>query len=499
MTGFLLTLDQSTSGTKALLIDVKGTIIAKRSLEHQQYYPQAGWVEHDPMEIYENVKILMKAVIQDAAITPDQIVSISITNQRETALIWDADTGEPVHRAIVWQCRRTTSICDELKAAGLEPIITSKTGLLLDPYFSATKWRWLTNFIKNSETSGRWLAGTMDSWLIWKLTGGAVHATDYTNASRTLLFNIHSLDWDSELIRIFGLEGIALPEVKVSDDVFGYLENSTIFGGGFAIPICGVMGDSQAALFAQRCTDPGMAKATYGTGSSVLLNVGSIPVEGRNGLVSTLAWKLKGQTRYALEGIIHSAGDCLKWARDNMNLFDTYEELEKLTVSVHDTDGVYVVPAFVGLGAPYWDPMAKAAFVGMSRSTTRAHVLRACVESIGFQVRDVVELITRESGIDLIELRADGGASKNKFLMQFQSDILGRPVAVSRNAELSAFGAAYASGLGIGFWTENDLNYIYQTENNYIPTWNPSEKEKHYSGWQTAISSVMGYKANQQL
>jgi glycerol kinase len=499
MSSYLLTLDQSTSGTKALLIDTDGNIVLRRLKEHQQYYPQAGWVEHDPIEIYEKVRVLIKEVVEAAGISPAQIASLSITNQRETALIWDGVTGEPIHRAIVWQCRRTAAMCEDLKRAGHESVVAAKTGLLLDPYFSATKWRWLMNVIKNQEVNGRWMAGTMDSWLIWKLTNGKVHATDFTNASRTMLFNIHSLEWDAELVKLFGLEGLILPEVKHSDEVFGYVEDETIFGdaGTFEIPICGVMGDSQAALFAQRCVEPGMAKATYGTGSSVLLNVGAKPVEGKNGLVTALAWKLKGQTRYALEGIIHSSGDSLKWARDNMNLFETYEELEALTASVEDAAGVYVIPAFVGLGAPYWEPNAKAAFIGMNRSTRRAHVLRACVESIGYQVNAVVDLIVQESGVQLEEIRADGGASKNAFLMQFQSDIVGKPVRTSQNAELSAFGAAYASGLGIGIWTEEDLERIYQTEQHYYPFWDSEKRRIHQQQWHQAVQTIIQYKVVQ--
>ncbi len=488
----LLALDQSTSGTKALLIDQEGKIIHKQSREHTQYYPQAGWVEQDPMEIYDNVKLLIKEVMEHTDTTAADIAFISITNQRETALIWDTETGEPIHRSIVWQCRRTASICEDMKMAGHEPSITAKTGLLLDPYFSATKWQWLLKNSNSQVPRKNLMAGTMDSWLIWKLTGGLVHASDYTNASRTLLFNIHTLEWDSELIHLFGLEELSLPEIKPSDAFFGYLADETIIENGSHIPIYGVMGDSQAALFAQRCTEPGMAKATYGTGSSVLMNVGAKPIVAKDGLVLALAWKLKTQTQFALEGIIHTSGDCLKWAKENMNLFDSYEELESLTSSVLDSDGVYVVPAFVGLGAPYWKPNAKAAFIGMNRSTTRAHVLRACIDSIAYQICDVVDLMTKETAIQLHELRGDGGASKNKQLMQIQSDFLGKPVITSKTAELSALGAAYAGGLGVEFWTEEDLNRIYQMEEKYIPLLDENQRAKINQGWQAAINSVIG-------
>lgn len=491
---FLLTLDQSTSGTKALLINKKGQIISKCTREHKQYYPQAGWVEHDPNEIYENVKITIREVLASSGTSPDQLASISITNQRETALIWDRETGEPIHKAIVWQCRRTASMCEEMKIDGHEPFIRSKTGLLLDPYFSATKWKWLLDQMNDQKIKGNWLAGTMDSWLIWKLTGGAVHATDYTNASRTLLFNIHSLQWDKELIHLFGLEELTLPEVKVSDDIFGYFSDPDIFETSSPIPICGVMGDSQAALFAQRCTKPGMVKTTYGTGSSVLMNVGSKPVSGADGLVTALAWKLKDETQFALEGIIHTSGDSLKWAKDNLNLFETYDDLEQLISSVEDTDGVYVVPAFVGLGAPYWDANARAAFIGMNRSTTRAHLLRACIESIAYQVYDVIDLMNKETNIPIFELRGDGGASKNAILMQLQSEILDKPVITSKTAELSAFGAAYAGGRGIGFWNDEEIDHIYQTEGTYIPSWSKDKRLQKLTGWHSAVRSVLTSK-----
>ena len=488
---YLLTLDQSTSGTKALLIDKHGQIIGKCFRDHQQYYPQAGWVEHDPIEIYENVKSLIKEVLATAHLS-EQLVGLAITNQRETALLWDRETGLPIHRAIVWQCRRTAELCNEMKQAGHEPLIHEKTGLLLDPYFSATKWKWLLNFMKNKGYEGKWMAGTMDSWLIWKLTGGSVHATDYTNASRTLLFNIHTLQWDEELIQLFGLENLILPKVRASDDQFGYLAEPDLIQDGYEqIPICGVMGDSQAALFAQRCIRPGMVKATYGTGSSVLMNIGSQPVAAAHGLVNTLAWKLKDETQYALEGIIHTSGDCLKWARENMNLFSSYDELEQLISSVEDTDGVYVIPAFVGLGTPYWAPNAKAAIIGMNRSTTRAHVLRACIESIALQIKDVVDLMNKETGIPIYELRGDGGASKNPILMQLQSEFLGKPVITSKTAELSALGAAYAGGRGIGFWTDDDLDQIYQMDCTYTSSWTAEQRMEKVNGWHAAVQSVL--------
>jgi glycerol kinase len=490
---YILAVDQSTSGTKALIIDRTARIIARSSLEHKQYYPQAGWVEHDPVEIYDNVKSVMKKVLQTAQLNPTQIALLTITNQRETALVWDRTTGLPIHNAIVWQCRRTSDMCAEYKEQQYEPMVQSKTGLLLDPYFSATKIKWILDNADGARAKlneGRLLAGTIDSWLVWKLTGGKVHATDYTNASRTSLFNIHTLQWDEELLKLFDIPPEMLPEVKSSNDLFGHTEDPDLFGA--SLPISGIIGDSQGALFGQLCFKPGMAKATYGTGTSVLMNIGDKPVDSDNGLVTAIAWGYNGQVSYALEAIIHTSGDCIKWVRDNLGLFQHFDEIEQLATSVKDNDGVYLVPAFVGLGAPYWDPYARAAIIGLSRGSGKAHIVRAALESIAYQIRDAVELMEQESGITLEELKADGGATGNQFLMQFQSDILHAKVVKSAVPELSAMGSVYLGGLGIQFWsTPAEIAELQEINQTYTPAMQQQESEKYYQGWKNAVVRVL--------
>lgn len=487
MTPFIISIDQSTSGTKALLINKAGNIVYQLSKNHEQIYPKPGWVQHNPSEIYHNCLSLIQQLLKDQQLTPKDIKFLSITNQRETALIWDKKTSETIHPAIVWQCRRTASDCEQLKY--YEPKVTEKTGLVIDPYFSATKWRWILTNVKHD--SNHLLAGTIDSWLIYKFTKGKVHATDYTNASRTLLFNIHTLDWDAELIELFNLQSLTLPTIKTSDSFFGYIEEESLIEDGYKIPIYGVMGDSQAALFAQACFEKGMAKATYGTGSSVLMNIGSLPIQPTSkSLVLALGWKLENDTAYALEGIIVSSGDTLKWARDNMGLFSSFEELSQLTKSVPHSDGVYIIPGFNGLGAPYWNANAKACIVGMNRATTKAHILKACLDAITLQIYDCVKLIEQESSIQLKELRADGGASKNVELMQLQADYLQTNVKVPSIAELSAFGAAYAGALGCDFWTLEHIKSIYQLQNTYSPISKPTFINEKIAGWKKAVSDV---------
>lgn len=490
---FILAIDQSTSGTKALIVNRAGQIIARRSMAHEQIYPQAGWLEHDPVEIYTNVKTVIRQVMQDAGVLPSQLALLAITNQRETALIWDKTTGQPIYNAIVWQCRRTADMCEDYKARGYEQMVKDRTGLLLDPYFSATKWRWILDHVPGARdrmARGDLLAGTIDSWLVWKLTGGQVHATDYTNASRTSVFNIQTLTWDEELVDLFTLSPGMLPEVKSSTDLFGYTADPDLFAE--QVPISGVIGDSQGALFGQLCFKPGMAKATYGTGTSVLMNVGPKPVVSRNGLVTAIAWGYKGEVHYALEGIIHTSADSLKWARENLGLFQSFEEAEQLATELPDNDGVYLVPAFVGLGAPYWDAHARAAFIGMSRRTNRAHLIRAALESIAYQVRDVFELIKSESGVDLQVLRADGGAAGNRFLMQFQADMLQTEVMTSAVPELSAMGSVYLGGLGMGVWSDPDeIARLMPTSNRYVPHMAPDLADRYYQGWQKAVERVL--------
>lgn len=491
--GYILAVDQSTSGTKAMIVDSKGEIFARSSKEHTQYYPQPGWVEHNPLEIYENVKIVLRDVIEKTGFSPDYIDVLAITNQRETAVVWDKSTGLPIYNAIVWQCRRTSELCDELKAKGFEDTIKGKTGLMLDSYFSATKVKWILDNVKGAREKadrGELLFGNIDGWLIWKLTGGKIHATDYTNASRTLLFNIKTLEWDSELLRIFDIPEGMFPEIKCSDDIFGSTKIGELFE--VSLPISGVIGDSQGALFGQQCFQIGMAKATYGTGSSVLMNIGKNYIEPKNGLVTAIAWGVGGKVEYALEGIIHCTGDTIKWVKENLGLFQDFSELEQMINSVNDNEEVYVVPAFTGLGIPYWDAYARAAISGISRSSNKNHVVKAAVQSIAYQIRDAVEVIQAESSIQLKELRVDGGPTGNKFLMQFQADMLKANVAKAAIAELSSMGSVYLAGLGVGIWkSKEEIKALRKASEVYVPMMEEKLREKYYSGWKTAVKRIL--------
>jgi glycerol kinase len=490
---YILSIDQSTSASKAILVDDEGNILTKASKEHKQYYPQPGWVEHDPIEIYKNVLAVAKSVVEGSSLSPEDIRALSITNQRETVLLWDRSTGEPIYNAIVWQCRRTTDICQQLVEQGVAGLVKNKTGLKLDPYFSATKIKWILDNVdgaKEKAGAGNLLIGTIDSWLIWKLSGGKVHATDYTNASRTLLFNIKELDWDQKLIKLFSIQRDMLPEIKSSNDIFadtdldGYLEK--------AIPITGVIGDSQAALFGQKCFDKGMVKATYGTGTSILMQLGDKFVESENGLVTSIAWGIDQKIEYALEGIINTTGDTLKWLRDNLALYDNYDEIEQMTNKIDDNQGVYLVPAFVGLGAPYWDANARAVITGMSRDTGRQHILRAAVEAIAYQINDVINLMRTDSALSIKELRVDGGATSNSFLMQFQADITGTRVVRSEIAELSAMGSVYLAGLGVGIWkSTKEISSLNRQNKVFLPALDEKLKEKYYQGWKDAVSKAL--------
>ncbi|WP_240415849.1 glycerol kinase GlpK [Paenibacillus periandrae] len=492
---YILAVDQSTSGTKTLLIDKSGSVVSKYAIEHAQIYPQPGWVEHDPMEIYLNVVHAIKEIISRSGISTRQIAAITITNQRETAVVWDSATGLPIYNAIVWQCRRTADLCAELKEQGNEPQVKAKTGLVLDPYFSASKFRWICDQAARQHAGGneqkpQLLAGTIDSWLIWKLTGGAVHATDYTNASRTSLFNIYTLQWDKELIELFGVGNLKLPQVKSSNEIYGYTAAPELFAD--SIPISGVIGDSHAALFGQLCHRPGMAKATYGTGTSVMMNIGDKPVPPVNGLVTAIAWGINGKVEYALEGIIHCTGDCLKWVRDQLGLFTDYSEAETQAAALADNEGVYLVPAFVGLGAPYWVPNARAAIVGLSRSSDRRHIIRAALESIAYQVRDTITLMEAESGVPIVELRVDGGAAGNRLLMQFQADMLQAHIVKPSIAELSAIGSAFLGGLCIGYWSSiEELHKLAQVPIVYAHKMDKQVSDVFHEGWKKAVQSVI--------
>ncbi|MGG0823617.1 glycerol kinase GlpK [Paenibacillus turicensis] len=504
---YILSIDQSTSGTKTLLVNQQGEVIARSAKEHSQIYPRPGWVEHDPLEIYENVKHCMQDVMKKAAVSPDDLAAVTITNQRETAVMWDKETGLPIHNAIVWQCQRTAEACKQLQENGFEGVVKAKTGLLIDPYFSATKFSWMLKHVDGAPQlvdQNRLLAGTMDSWLLWKLTRGTSHVTDYSNASRTSLFNIHTLQWDEELSTLFGVPLSILPKVEHSDSIVGYINDKTIFDPisnhnstantpiPIPIPITGLIGDSQGALFGHLCFEPGTAKATYGTGTSLLMNVGEQPVDGGEGLVTTIAWGADGKVTYALEAVIRSSGDSIKWTRDNLGLFTTFEEMQQLVDSLPSNEGVYLVPAFVGLGVPYWDPCARAAIVGMNRGSTKAHIIRAALESTTYQIRDAVDFMQEQSSVSFTSLRTDGGASANRWLMQFQADILGQTVIRSTCPELSALGSVYLGGVAVGFWS--DFDHLPHDQNLYElfqPTMPETMREDNYDGWKKAVHSIV--------
>ncbi|MFE7083179.1 glycerol kinase GlpK [Priestia megaterium] len=489
---YILAVDQSTSGTKVKIINNKGEILTKKSLEHQQYYPNPGWSEHDPIEIYSNVRDLLDEMIKTSTVDVSNIEVLSITNQRETIVVWDKETGLPVYNAIVWQCRRTADLCKELKNKGLEKVVKHKTGLTLDPYFSATKVKWILDNVdgaREKAQNGQLLLGTIDSWLVWKLTNGKVHATDYTNASRTMLYNIYNLSWDDELLDIFTIPQSMLPEVKFSDEIFGIVSNLA----NLHLPISGIIGDSHGALVGQMCYEKGMVKSTFGTGSSLMMNTGKKAIKSGKGLMTTIAYAYDGTINYALEGIVHSTGDTLKWIKDNLGLFNSFEEAEKMATSIESNDGVYIIPSFSGLGAPYWNPYSKAAIMGMSRRVNKNHIVRAGMESIVYQIRDVIELMNQESGIELKELRVDGGPTTNKFLMQFQADILGINVVKTNVPELSSMGAAYLAGLGKGLWNNiEEIKKLDYSKYFFCCEMNPSDSTKYYQEWKSTIALMIG-------
>ncbi|WP_163536290.1 glycerol kinase GlpK [Gracilibacillus sp. YIM 98692] len=489
--GYILGIDQSTSGSKALIVNSEGQIIYKNSKEHKQYYPSNDWVEHDPIEIYENIKQLINEAIDTAPVKIGEIKALSITNQRETVVIWDKDTGEPVYNAIVWQCRRTTKMCEQFKNEGYEDLVKSKTGLTIDPYFSASKAKWILDNVegaKEKAIQGKLLLGTIDSWIIWQLTNGEVHATDVTNASRTLLYNIHNLKWDEELLEVFDIPYAMLPKVKNCDDIYGETKDHNL---SLNVPISGVIGDSQGALFGQRCFEKGMAKATFGTGTSLLVHTDHL-VEANNGLVTSVAWGCQGKVNYALEGIIRATGDVINWLYKDLELFKDFDEAEELAKTLPNNQGVYLVPAFVGLGAPYWSPNTKAAIIGMSRATGKAHIIRAGLESIAYQVKDIIQLMEEKGGLKIKTLQVDGGATSNQFLVQFIADILGINVTASNTAELSSMGSVYLGGLGVGIWDSiDDISELSQSNKSYLAEMSEEVRLKFYQQWKEAVNSVL--------
>jgi glycerol kinase len=494
--GYVLAIDQGTTGTKVLIFDQAGNISGRAYSEFTQHYPQPGWVEHDADEIWRVSLRLVAAALARAGISAKDLRAVGITNQRETAILWDRLTGEAVARAIVWQDRRTAAACDELRSRGLEETIRGKTGLVVDAYFSATKIKWLldnTAGLRARTGCGEIAFGTVDSWLIWKLTGGKIHATDYSNASRTLLYNIYDLKWDEDLLELFDVPESLLPQVKPSAHVYGYTDPQVFFGA--SVRIAGVAGDQHAALFGQACYGEGLAKNTYGTGSFVLLNTGHEAVPSRAGLLTTIAWAINDEpVEYALEGAIFITGAGVQWLRDGLGIISEAAETEALARSLDSNDGVYFVPALVGLGAPHWDAYARGTITGITRGTTRAHLARAALESICYQTRDVVATMERESGIALKELRADGGAVVNSFLMQFQSDILGVPVEVPAVTETTSLGAAYLAGLAVGFWhSREELDARWKTARRYEPQMDASQREELYERWLKAVERAKNW------
>jgi glycerol kinase len=494
--GYILAIDQGTTGSTVLVFDGAGEVCGRAGAEFPQYYPRPAWVEHDPEELWTVTLKVVTEALQQAGADPGAVRAIGIANQRETALLWDRRSGMPVARAVVWQDRRTARLCDELKQEGLEPLWQQKTGLLIDPYFSATKVHWLLENIdglRSRADAGEIVFGTVDSWLVWKLTGGKCHVTDYSNASRTLLYNIHQLDWDDEILARFDIPRHMLPTVKPSSCVYGETDPRVFFG--HRVPIAGIAGDQQAALFGQACYRRGLAKNTYGTGSFLLMNIGREAVTSRQRLLTTIAWGIGDEpVEYALEGSIFITGAAIQWLRDGLGVIASAAESEQLATSLAGNDGVYFVPALTGLGAPHWDPYARGLIIGLTRGTGRAHLARAALESIAYQTRDVVEAMSRESGIELRELRADGGAVANRFLMQFQSDLLGVPVEVPVITETTALGAACLAGLAVGFWaSREELAERWRVARRYEPKMAPAQREELQARWRQAVERSLGW------
>mgnify|MGYP005841264583 CR=1 FL=1 len=492
---YIMALDQGTTSCRTILFNHDSEIVATAQNEFTQYFPKPGWVEHNPNEIWSTQVGTMSEVIAKAGIDPQEIAAIGITNQRETTVVWDKKTGQPVYNAIVWQSRQTMDICDELKAKGLSDIFHKKTGLLIDAYFAGTKVKWILDNIvgaREKAEAGDLLFGTIDTWLVWKLTGGKVHVTDYSNASRTLMYNIRELKWDDELLEYLTIPKSMLPEVKPSSEVYGMTVPSVT--QGVEIPVAGMAGDQQSALFGQTCFKAGMAKNTYGTGGFMLMNTGSQLYDSKNGLLTTIAWGLDGEVEYALEGSIFVAGSAIQWLRDGLKVLDSAPDSEYYANKVKDSDGVYVVPAFVGLGAPYWDMKARGGIFGLTRGTTKNHIIRATLESLAYQTKDVLDAMQSDSGIKLNALKVDGGAVANNLMMQFQSDILNVDVERPKITETTALGAAYLAGLAVGFWKSKDeLIDSWQIDRKFEPNMDEKQRKELYLGWLKAVRRTMNW------
>lgn len=496
MEKYILSIDQGTTSSRAILFNKDGEIKGVAQREFKQHFPQSGWVEHDANEIWTSVLSVMAEVMNEHNIRAEQIEGIGITNQRETTVVWDKNTGRPIYHAIVWQSRQTQSICQELKDQGHEALFHDKTGLLLDPYFAGTKVKWILDNVdgaREKADNGDLLFGTIDSWLVWKLSGKEAHITDYTNASRTLMFNIHDLKWDKELLDILEVPESMLPEVKPSSEVYAHTVDYHFFGQN--VPIAGIAGDQQAALFGQACFDKGDVKNTYGTGGFMLMNTGEEAVKSDSGLLTTIAYGIDGKVNYALEGSIFVSGSAIQWLRDGLRMINSAPQTENYATRVDSTEGVYVVPAFVGLGTPYWDSEARGAIFGLTRGTEKEHFIRATLESLCYQTRDVMEAMSKDSGIEVQNLRVDGGAVKNNFIMQFQADIVNTPVERPEIQETTALGAAYLAGLAVGFWeSKDDIANRWKLEEEFEPKMEEEQRTKLYKGWKKAVEATQVFK-----
>lgn len=494
-TKYIMSIDEGTTSTRALIFDHDGNKVADANREFTQYFPKPGWVEHDANEIWNAIQSTIANAFINSGIRPSQIAGIGITNQRETTIIWDKETGLPIYHAIVWQSRQTNEIAEQLKLDGYGEMIRDKTGLLIDSYFSATKIRWILDHVPGAQEraeKGELLFGTIDTWILWKLTGG-VHVTDYTNASRTMLFNIHDLQWDDEILALLNIPKVMLPEVKSNSEVYGQTMEYHFFGS--SVPISGMAGDQQAALFGQLALQPGMVKNTYGTGSFIVMNTGEQPKRSNNNLLTTIGYAIDGKVNYALEGSVFVAGSAIQWLRDSMKLVETAPESEAAANKSESDDEVFVVPAFTGLGAPYWDAEAKGSVFGMTRGTTRDDFIKATLQSLAYQSRDVVDTMQLDSGIKIPTLRVDGGAAKNDYLMQFQADILGIPVERVQNLETTGMGAAFLAGLAVGFWQDtSELQQIFKIGKTFEPQMSPERRDNLYAGWKSAVAAARSFK-----
>ncbi len=491
MEKYILALDQGTTSSRAIVFNKKGEIYSVAQKEITQYFPKPGWVEHDPLEIWSKQAGVAAEATTKKGLNGKNIAAIGITNQRETVVIWDKHTGDPIYNAIVWQDKRTSDYCDQLKAEGKEKMIQEKTGLVIDSYFSGTKVKWILDNVEGARkkaNAGDLILGTMDSWLIWNFTKGELHVTDVTNASRTMLFNIHTMDWDDDLLELFDIPKSMLPEVKDSSDVYGHTK-TTVFAS--KIPIAGIAGDQMAALFGQMCTEKGMVKSTYGTGCFMLMNIGDKPIISKNKLLTTVAWRINGKTEYALEGSIFIGGAVVQWLRDGLGIIKRSHDIENLATSVESTDGVYFIPAFAGIGAPYWDQEAKGTMFGITRGTTDAHIARASLEAIAYQTMDILKAMEADSEIDIEELRVDGGATVNDMLMQFQSDVLNTTTIRPKVTETTALGAAYLAGLAVGFWKDmEEIQATWKEDVKFQPTKDQDKIQDGIKGWYRAINAL---------